>query len=560
MPSAKITALEKRVLDVFCDAYRFSVPIFQRPYSWTTEQVSVLIDDLLEARKRDRDAPYFLGSIVLIKSEAEPESDVVDGQQRLTTLTLLLCVLRDLATETLKPHLDKRVRENTDPLAGTTTRPRLTLRELDQSFFEENVQQPGATTRLLESSYTHLTDAQRLIVENVRYMHEHVSDLDHDDRKDLATYLLNECYLVVVSASDQDSAFRVFSVMNDRGLDLSPTDILKAQVIGDIHPDTRGVFSRRWENIEQCLGRDRFRHLFAHIRMIRQEDKLRGTIQGEFRDDILPHISSMEEFIGGTVEPYSEIYLELVEPTAIADGASELSKIRELLRHLGRLDNADWIPPAMRFRHGSPNSSELLRFLRDLDRLAYGLFILRANINVRIRRYGRVLRDIREGRDLWRDGGPLHLDEWERQKIVHTLDGDVYSRIRTRLPLLLRLDSVMSGRGAQYEHRIVTIEHVLPQKPQEESEWCRWFPDSEERSEWCHRLANLVLLSRRKNAQASNLEFREKKERYFLQGHGEVTPFALTTGVLSETEWTPEILEQRQMDLIGVLRKEWRLD
>ena len=560
MSPPKIAAGAKKLLEVFSDFYRFSVPIFQRPYSWTKEQASVLLDDLLDARERDRAAPYFLGSIVLIKSEDGPKSDVVDGQQRLTTLTMLLCVLRDLAPETKSTHLDARVRQSTDPYAGTTARPRLTLRELDQPFFMEYVQDPGATTRLLCKPYDHLADARRLICENICHMHARISDLDDADQQDLATYLLNQCYLVVVSATDQDSAFRVFSVMNDRGLDLSPTDVLKAQVIGEIPQDARGAFSRKWEHIEEHLGRDHFRHLFTHIRMIYQEDKLRGTIQGEFRDHILtrPEFISMANFIDEVVAPYSEIYLELREPVAHAGQAYDYGRINKLLTHLGRLDNSDWIPPAMRFRHESSDPSELLRFVIDLDRLAYGLFVQRANINERIERYKRVLQDIREGRDLWREQSPLQLDERECQEIVHMLDGDVYSRVRTRLPILLRLDSVLSGAGAQYEHRIVTIEHVLPQNPSKESDWCLWFGDAETRNAWCHKLANLVLLSRRKNSQASNLPFKEKKEKYFRRG--EVVPFALTTEVVDEEEWTPEVLERRQARLIAALKKEWRLD
>ena len=85
----------------------------------------------------------------------------------------------------------------------------------------------------------------------------------------------------------------------------------------------------------------------------------------------------------------------------------------------------------------------------------------------------------------------------------------------------------------------------------------KWFQDEDERKQWTHRLANLVLLSRRKNTRASNYEFERKKSEYF-QKHG-TTTFALTTKVVDESEWTPAILERRQHELIDVLKKEWRL-
>ena len=84
-----------------------------------------------------------------------------------------------------------------------------------------------------------------------------------------------------------------------------------------------------------------------------------------------------------------------------------------------------------------------------------------------------------------------------------------------------------------------------------------WFPDTDARERWTHRLANLVLLSRRKNTRASNYEFEKKKKEYF-QRDG-VTTFALTTQVVNKSEWTPAVLEGRQRDLIDQLKKEWRL-
>ena len=74
---------------------------------------------------------------------------------------------------------------------------------------------------------------------------------------------------------------------------------------------------------------------------------------------------------------------------------------------------------------------------------------------------------------------------------------------------------------------------------------------------WTHRLANLVLLSRQKNTQAQNFDFERKKQEYF-QRKG-VAAFALTSQVLNKAEWTPDVLENRQSDLIRRLESEWRL-
>lgn len=128
---------------------------------------------------------------------------------------------------------------------------------------------------------------------------------------------------------------------------------------------------------------------------------------------------------------------------------------------------------------------------------------------------------------------------------------------RVRLYVLLRLDSALSSGGASYEHPLITVEHVLPQFPAVGSIWRTWFSDAE-REYWTHRLANLVLLTRRKNSEASNYDFELKKHKYFATKSG-VSPFALTTQVLGEDEWTPALLEKRQAALVSALAALWRL-
>ena len=120
-----------------------------------------------------------------------------------------------------------------------------------------------------------------------------------------------------------------------------------------------------------------------------------------------------------------------------------------------------------------------------------------------------------------------------------------------------RLDSALAGAGATYDDSVITVEHVLPRNPAEGSPWRRWFTD-EQRAEWTHRLANLVLLARRKNSQAGNFAFAYKQRSYFRMADG-VSPFALTSQVLGQTEWTPEVLERRQRALLAKLIELWRL-
>ncbi len=84
---------------VFSVEYHFKIPHYQRPYAWETTQAADLLNDLSDALDRDSAEPYFLGSLVLIKQREVAESQVIDGQQRLTTLTILFAVLAELARD-----------------------------------------------------------------------------------------------------------------------------------------------------------------------------------------------------------------------------------------------------------------------------------------------------------------------------------------------------------------------------------------------------------------------------------------------------------------------------
>ena len=557
--SETIEARELQLVSIFSDNYRFEIPDYQRPYAWTTEQTGALLDDLLHAigdvESVSEAAPYFLGSIVTIKNGLQPQAQIVDGQQRLTTLTILLCILRELAsTESDRNDTHNYIYAPGRESAGIQGHYRLTVRARDRKFFQNNIQQMGRLPPLLERPPASLPDSQRRMLENARYLYNALAKREEKLRKILTQFLAQRCYLVVVSASDQNSAYRIFSVLNDRGLDLSPTDILKSDIIGALPENIRARHTEIWEKIEEDLGRDRFSALFAHIRTISMKRRQQETLQQEFQDHVLKKVDRAD-FIDTVLEPYADAYATVTGASyESTDGSEEVNKY---LRYLNRLNNFDWIPPAMAFYRRNQNPEAFLHFIRDLERLAYALFIMRAYVNRRTSRYADVLRAIHLRKDLYGLSSPLQLSSKEIADVLSALDGPIYARSRVPRTLLLRLDSLLADEGARYEHSTITVEHVLPRNPGRNSQWMRDFPDEEERKEWTDRLANLVLLSRTKNIRALNYDFVRKKKEYFQRGGA--APFALTTQVLAEDEWTPAVLQRRQRQLIDALKREWRL-
>src|SRR6185503_2121135 len=99
--------------------------------------------------------------------------------------------------------------------------------------------------------------------------------------------------------------------------------------------------------------------------------------------------------------------------------------------------------------------------------------IMRSGIDERIERFSKATRAIQDGSDIWADTSPLQLSEQEQYFVYRVLEGPVYDTLmaRARSTVLLRLDALMSGGGAQYDYETVTVEHVLPQTPQPDSNW-----------------------------------------------------------------------------------------
>jgi len=512
MPVA-IHATEKALFKVFSNDFAFSIPAYQRPYAWTKEQASELLTDLLsflgDGSESVTDAnPYFLGSIVLIKSEDAPEADVVDGQQRLTTITILLSILRSLLSQESAPEVTKFIFQKGNKFEGTDDRYRLKLRQRDEDFFRKYIQDGQGLDALLGLDTSQLTDSQRNIQTNSRYFLEELRQTSEQRLEQFVHYLMTRCFLVVVSTPDLDSAYRIFSILNTRGLDLSLTDLLKSEIIGAIATSKQEKYTRIWEDEEEDLGRETFQELFSHIRMISRKAKLRETALNEFRKYIQPQ-KEPQKFIDEVLKPYSDA-LEVIK-TANYQSDKESDSINSLFRWLNQIDNFDWIPPAILYlSKNSQDPVSLKRFLTDLERLAAGLMILRADINERIERYAKLLSTIEEGLDLYAPGSPLQLTAKEVDRIVKTLDGDLYLFKRIRQYVLLRLDSALAQGEASYDYSVITVEHVLPQNPSEGSTWLKWFPIEEERIQYVHRIGNLALLSRKKNAEAQNYDFNKK--------------------------------------------------
>ncbi|MEJ5151013.1 DUF262 domain-containing protein [Comamonas sp. MYb396] len=561
MPSM-LTAKEQPLFKIFCNDYKFSIPHYQRPYSWGVAQARELLSDLRGALE-DAPAqiaeanPYFLGSIVLIKKEGLSDAEVVDGQQRLTTLTLLMSAIRaSIEDVNLQNGITSLLYAKADFLTGVSASYRLNLRARDRDFFRDHVQHENALPNLLAIKSV-LKDAQKRLQENAQALMEGLAGMSQADLARLAQFITTRCYLVVVSTPDLDSAFRIFGVMNSRGLDLTATDILKAEILSALDSRDEVAYSNIWETLEADMGQDEFGTLFGHIRMIYRKAKPQGTLLKEFKEHVLKQMTA-EEFMVEVLQPMAKAFDCIMN----ADYASTqyAEQINERLRWLNKLEFKDWVPPALAFFVRYEQEPEaLLQFLTDLERLAYSMLVRKFWVNERMDRFSKLTAFIEQAGNLKSEDSPLQLSVHEQRHCYDVLQGPLYDSHSARALsiLLLRLDSLLSDGSVVYEHGKLTVEHVLPQNPPHDSSWAPWLESRETHQHWVHRLGNLALLNRQKNSAASNYSFEKKKAAYFAKGG--VCTFAITTQVLQHSDWTEAVIKVRQDEMLRALELHWRL-
>jgi hypothetical protein len=445
------------------------------------------------------------------------------------------------------------VYQKANPDSGARDSYRLLLREADRQHFRQHVQAPGATAS--PQKIGSLEGSRRRIAENTAFVRQELESWNEEKRDRLVAFIIQRCFLVVVSVPTPDAARRIFTVLNARGLDLTATDVLKALLLERADPVSEGGLAKRWEAVETALGRDRFVELFGHIRMVHERVKPRSALEDAFPKVVGPFNGDADVFVSETLEPFADAWALLEHDAGIREAFG--AEAAKSVRALARIDNKDWMPPALlRLRRRQPGDvAEVAAFLIGLERLAYYLFVIRADVNDRVARFAVILEAIESQRVQPQAG--LTLSMAEQAEFVAALDGPLYRKTRVCKPVLQRLDEALSAGGAWYDE-LVSIEHVLPQTVDPDGEWSALFPDPDEREAWTHRLANLVFLTRRINVRASNWPFERKKKAYFASKEG-TSPFPLTQEVLQTVTWTADHLRQRQQRLVGKLCEVWGL-
>jgi hypothetical protein len=544
-----LRAQESTLADLLCNGTEMAMPPYQRSYSWENAEAEALLTDLRDASESSEN--HFIGAIVLVK-ESSGRFLIVDGQQRLTTLTILLSVLRDMETDAArKDEIHSLIADDTGTNGPTW---RISLNHIDGPYLREAIQNRGAS--LTKDVEPNDSESQRRMTRNLENFIKTVRNMSPEAQRELADTIRNRVVLVKVIVEDWDGGYNVFRVLNTRGKAPNSHDIIKTDLLENAHLSQQEAddFSREWSEHESRLSGSGFDDLLNQISTLYARKTKKGA--SEFRKAVINRSSGgTREFLSKELPAYVDAYVTI--STGEGQFGNMTPQVTECLNHLRLIDHQLWRAPALKFlvnHNGSPDNAYV--FFRSLERFAYGAMMAITEQRSRQRRYQKIADNADNPRVLLSESGPLALSREERREISSRLRSR-FGAFAQRRAIALRMNGEIEGGKPLGPDDGATVEHILPKNLPDGSPWHNAWPNPAVHRDLVDTIGNFALLSQSTNQKADNLSFEEKKTLYFAEGAPE---FALTNDVREQVAWTPDTVRTRTGNLAEIMERAWQLD
>lgn len=564
---------EKKVIREIFNMW-YCIPDYQRAYVWDTDQVRDLLDDTISAYRENKEAQYFLGSMVLkINEKSEnnvsyTEYELLDGQQRITTVFLILACMRDMLTDypQYQNSLAGFVYQAEDAILQQPERMRIifNIRSDVRDFVNEHIKPlHGTCDSALLKDKMQAKDVNisiRNMANAMLVAHEFLEE-NKSEIIGYLSYFLNKVLMIYVATEELQDAFQLFTVLNNRGVKLSSSDILKAENLKELSAADRTSWATRWEEMETYFGED-FDKFLSHIRTILVKKKQTTTLLKEFDEFVYSNQEydrTQKKYVPRTpilrrgkdtfelLYSYYHTYQEVFDTDhSAATGDYEITNYLKLMETGFGADY--WIAPVLDY-YRKYRRRGFVAFLKALDRKLSADWITAATPTVRMENVNAILREIEASQDsaalLQSKTFTINKSDFER-----VINGDIYGRSFAKY-LLLKLDLIYRGSSTpMIPQAIASIEHILPRNPSADSQWVKDF-SAAEREKWTNKLGNLVLISRRKNTSQGNRDYVEKKEKYF-EKNIEMFPNSIRI-YQNYPEWKLSDLKKNHSDVVTEL-------
>ena len=554
-------------LELIGNGKTYRVPPYQRDYAWTQEEWEDLWNDVVELRG-DPDSRHYMGALV-VQARGDREFFVIDGQQRLATISLLALAVIDKLRRMADEGADEaRNRERATELrnrfigekdpASLVESSRLRLNETDDPFYQDYLVQlrPPLNPRGLPGSNALLWKCCRYFSKQIDELEVGAGDEGEEIAKILSETVARRLLFILITVDDELNAYTLFETLNARGLELTTTDLLKNYFFSKVRAGADiDSLKRRWQTLIATVTQERFPDFLRH-HLLCEHPKIRR--QRLFKM-VRNRVRTPEETFGflTALEGRAELFAALTDVNHgyWIDRPAAKPFVRELI-----LFRARQMTPVFFAAWGRFPDEDFVRLLKLAAVIAFRYavvsalnpnllervchFAAKAVIEGQANRPGAVFTQLRS---IYVDDDRFESDFARWTVSTRGQQGRIARYV------LARLETDAGERAVDPETDPGTVEHVLPENPA--GEWAEVFPPDR----WdaaVDRLGNLTLLERALNRDVGNAGYPAKRAAYESSG------YALTREVadLAPEEWTPALLEERQRRLAARAVRLWRSD
>ena len=542
----------------------YKIPQYQRPYKWEDEQVDKLWDDIYDAFENNEDN-YFLGSIITAKPRDNEKSayvDVVDGQQRLTTLMILFCVIRDLFPAINKENsIENPFAVDLDTISasishlGKSDRLKLYTHSQHQSDFHSLIITGNTTTLKKPYKYQIRTDEEPKykFINTAVIFRNKLSELGQEQSEELINYLFNQVKIIRIDCKNREFAIKLFQVLNDRGMDLTAADLIKSFLLEKLYskykddPDTSKIKEERfiadWREMEQTIKTCdiNLNDLFIIYEYYILGQNPKKSLYDELQDAFTP--LNPNEVIAD-IKKFANTYYQ-----SIYDSRNAIIYSFWYIRW-----NMYW--KSILLTSLQTDYAEFDGLIKELRRFYYLYWIAGKTLSQIKQTSFNLIKWIKEKKSMNEIRKELD-DKLEKDNIVsmalYNLTSEQIASEVWCKPLLLMMEYNATDDSKSVFIDLahdLHLEHILPVKYEKFPEWN--YISKDVAAKWLNSAGNITLLSGAKNIEASNNPFNVKMDVYKGKGKYEtkdekITAFAITQQIVNDYN-------------TGKYNKQWNLD
>ena len=551
-------ASEKKIKDLFSEAKTFfAIPVYQRDYNWQEKHCKQLFEDILNVGKDIDITSHFIGSIVYIHEGVygigEKEFYVIDGQQRMITITLLHIALYHRLKESKEEYADEIYELY---LVNKFSKRDIKLKLLPP---EENL---NILNKILEENWEELEDYQdRNIVKNYKFFKEIISNYSNEEIEYLLAGLDKIIYVDIALEKDKDDPQKIFESLNSTGLDLSQGDLIRNYILMDLEREKQNlVYKNLWLPIENnckiSLGNEIKNYVSDFIRdyLTLKNGKIpsKPKVFEEFKEFYNKNNDEQLE----DIKNFSEEYSHIIKPNTEKD-----KEIRKELENLKVLDqtviNTFLIGILRDYRENKIVKDEILEILKLLQSYIWRRFITEKPSNALNKifqgMYFRISKDQKYYKSL--EESLLNQDFPTDDELKEALKTKNVYKDKEKLRYVFKeLENYNHNELIDFENEKITIEHIFPQKPNKS--WKEKYSDYEleEMKTFKDTISNLTLTG--SNANLGNKSFLEKRNDDI---HGYKNSKLYLNKYLGKlNEWNLSAMEGRFEKLFKNIVKIWK--